>query len=212
MTKSISRKLAGSVLAAASLLALPACESAVGADMQSPAMASEMTVDSVRSMVSEWPEGSSKAAMAMIEKYGMPDGVTPTLLTWSNSGPWKWTRVFRDPVQHDFPMPHPDVLEQAINYDAPVDMFDELARYDGSVIVERTKGQMSARCDKEGANFLAINLANDVVTRQRTVEEARDYYARAMKTFMETNEMDPYMQGLAFQPPASAGDPGQSVM
>jgi hypothetical protein len=32
---------------------------------------------------------------------------------------------------------------------------------------------MSARCDKEAANFLAINLANDVATGVKTMEGAR---------------------------------------
>jgi hypothetical protein len=55
------------------------------------------------------------------------------------------------PVDHYFPVRHPDVLEQAVHYRVPTDKFDELAAYDGSVIVERTKGEISARCGKEGA-------------------------------------------------------------
>ena len=70
-------------------------------------------------------------------------------------------------------MPHPDLLEQFIDYQAPPEMYDELAVYDGSVIVERTKGEISARCDKEEMNFLAINLANDVAIGERTPDEAR---------------------------------------
>jgi len=46
-------------------------------------------------------------------------------------------------------MPHKDVLEQFVNRNVPVEKFKELAQYDGSVIVERTKGEISARCDKE---------------------------------------------------------------
>jgi hypothetical protein len=134
-------------------------------------------------------------------------------LIWFNNRPWKRTILYRDVVQHDFPIPHPDLLEQFIDYQAPLEMYDELAVYDGSVIVERTKGQMSARCDKEGANFLAINLANDVATGRRTVDDARTYYAMAMKTFMQTKRMDPYMQGLRFQPPrGNVGDPDRAVI
>ncbi len=70
------------------------------------------------------------------------------MLMWRNNGPWKWTRISRETIPHSFPMPHPDLLEQAIDYRVPVDMFDDLARYDGSVIAERTKGELSARCDK----------------------------------------------------------------
>ena len=42
-----------------------------------------------------------------------------------------------------------------------------MTAYDGSVILERTKGEMSAWCDLEGANFLAISLANDVASGEK---------------------------------------------
>ncbi len=179
-----------------------------------PRAQSTMRMDAagMQAMLASWPVASRMAAMDMMRKYGPPQGVSPFMLMWQNNGSWKWTRIFREPVQHNFPMPHPDVLEQAINYQVPVGRFDDLARYDGSVIAERTKGQLSARCDKEGANFLAINLANDVATSRRSVADARAYYARAMQTFKQTNRMDPYMQRLQFQPPASAGDPDRAVL
>lgn len=41
------------------------------------------------------------------------------------------------------------MLEQVIDYRVSPDKFDELARYDGRVIVKRTRGTMSARCDKQ---------------------------------------------------------------
>ncbi len=172
-----------------------------------------MGASNAQAMMAGWPESSRKAAMDMMQKYGPPQEVTRTSMLWRNNGPWKWTRVRSEEIAHNFPVPHPDVMEQAINYRAPPDMFDELANYDGSVIAERTRGELSARCDKEGANFLAINLANDVATRRRTVAEARQYYAAAMKTFMTTGRMDPYMQRLQFQPAAGqAGDPDVSAM
>lgn len=39
----------------------------------------------------------------------------------------------------------------------PVDQFDDLAKYDGSVIVERTRGEFSARCDHQEMKFIAID-------------------------------------------------------
>jgi hypothetical protein len=47
-------------------------------------------------------------------------------------------------------------------------------------------------------NFLALNLANDVASGKKTVEEARAYYARAAKEFMQ-GKMDPYTKQLQFQ-------------
>jgi len=133
-------------------------------------------------------------------------------LIWFNSRPWKRTILYRDVVQHDFPMPHPDLLEQFIDYQASPDMFDELAQYDGSVIVERTKGEMSARCDKEPMNFLAINLANDVATGARTVEEARQFYAETAMAFIEGTS-DPYVEGFVFEvPEGGTADPDEPAM
>jgi hypothetical protein len=161
-----------------------------------------------KKIIANWPNTSKMVAQEMIDKYGQPQGVTAEMLTWNNNGPWKKTMVSRDTVLHNFPTPHPDLLEQVIDYKVPTGKFDDLARYDGSVIVERTKGEMSARCDKEGANFLAINLANDVATEAKTTEDARAYYTQAMKTFKQSGQMDPYMQGFKFTlPTGNTKDP-----
>lgn len=150
--------------------------------------------------LSGWHEASREAATKMVEKYGPPAEETPTMLVWHNTGPWKRTIISKEAVQHNFPMPHPDVMEQVINYEVPPDKFDELAMYDGSVIVERTKGEMSARCDKEPANFLALNLAHDIVTGKQTVAGARQEYARQIKAMMG-GQPAPYTDGLKFTVP-----------
>jgi hypothetical protein len=191
---------------------LTGCSTAMGTTAPMAAAARPMGMASVQTMIASWPQASQMAAMDMMRKYGPPQEVTASMLMWRNNGPWKWTKVSRETIPHNFPMPHPDLLEQAIDYKVPVGRFDDLARYDGSVIAERTKGQISARCDKEGANFLAINLANDVATERRGVDDARAYYARAMKRFKASGQMDPYMQGLRFQPPANSGDPDRAVI
>lgn len=161
-----------------------------------------------KSIIESWPATSKMVAQEIIAKYGEPNGATAEMLVWNNNGPWKKTIVSRDTVLHNFPTPHPDLLEQSINYKVPLDKYDDMANYDGSVILERTKGEMSARCDKEGANFLAINLANDVATGQKTTEQARSYYTQAMKTFKTTGQMDTYMKGFVFTvPTGGTNDP-----
>ena len=133
----------------------------------------------------------------LISKYGTPDEVTNQVIVWRNKGPFMETKLFRTEIPHDFPMPHTDFLQQTISYKVPVGKYDELARYDGSVIAERTKGTLSARCDKEELNFLALNLAHDIVTGKRTVAEARDQYAKIAMKFKQGGT-DPYLQGLQF--------------
>ena len=167
----------------------------------------QMSLDEV---LASWPETPREVATTIMDKYGQPDGVTESMLIWHDTGPWKRTIVYRDVVQHNFPVPHSDLLEQFIDYDVPVEMFDDLAAYDGSVIAERTKGELSARCDKEVANFLAINLAHDVVTGQRSVEEARQFYADTMQAVMN-GETPPYTQAFQFELPSGTPNPDQPV-
>jgi hypothetical protein len=156
-----------------------------------------ITSNVVLTAIREWPAKSQEAAKAMIDKYGVPNEQTPTTLVWYATGPWKRTILYKDEVPHSFPKPHTDLLEQFIDYRVPVDKYDDLAAYDGSVIVERTKGELSARCDKEAMNFLALNLANDIVTGRRTVEQARQEYGRQVTAFMN-NRAESYTQGLQF--------------
>lgn len=148
-------------------------------------------------IIQNWPDVSQKAANSMIQKYGQPEITSDQMLVWFDNGPWKQTTVYREPEDHNFPMPHQDVLEQTINHEVPEDKFDELARYDGSVVAKRTFGELAARCDNEAANFVAINLANDIITGQRNVEEARQQYAQIMQQVMD-GEMPPYAQGFQF--------------
>src|SRR5918994_1793770 len=183
---------AGAVALGASVAFLPA-------EPASPAAPSREEVDRI---IAAWPQTPQKVARETITKHGSPSEATPSMLVWHGSGPWKRSILSRDEVPHEFPMKHTDVLEQFIDYRVPPDKFDELAEYDGSVIVERTKGEMSARCDKEEMNFLALNLANDIVTGKRSVSEARDFYAKTAMAFKQGNK-DPYTQRLQFQVPQS---------
>jgi hypothetical protein len=196
MSKRARRELA--LLGAVALLV--SCSGA-----QQPTGLRQPAPPDVNALIAAWPAKPREVATEMIAKYGRPHEATSTMLVWHGAGGWKHTILSRDEVPHAFPKPHTDLLEQSIDYRVPVDKFDELAAYDGSVIVERTKGEISARCDREEMNFLALNLAHDVVTGRRTVEEARRFYAETAMAFM-AGQRPPYTQRLQFA--ASAGGTG----
>lgn len=165
-------------------------------------------------VISGWPDASQKVARTMIEKYGLPDEATPSLLVWYDNGPWKRTVVYKEPVDHNFPIPHQDVVEQFVNYKIPSpDLADELATYDGSVYLDRTRGELSAKCDQEGANILALNLADDLMKGEKTVDEARQAYGDAIKQAM-TGKPPAIMTSLQFEPPSAeaAGDPDRAII
>src|SRR5690349_23901745 len=75
----------------------------------------------------------------------------------------------------------------------------ELAKFDGSIVVERTAGEVSARCHDEQANFLALNLMHDIVTEAKTAQEARNYYAKEFADYRR-KKATPYMERLHFAP------------
>ena len=173
----------------------------------------QMNESQMHSMMASWPASARMAAADMMKKYGPPQEVTATMIKWHNNGPWKYTMISKNETQHRFPVPHLDVMEQGINYRVPAAMFDDLAAYDGSVTADRTQGLLAARCDKEGANFLALNLAHDIVMKRKSVVAARAYYGRAIATFLKNGRMDPYMQRLQFTPPrGQTADPDIAVL
>lgn len=176
------------------------------AGMQKP------TKQSVMSIIGKWEKTSRFAALQTIQKYGPPAEATPTRLVWFDNGPWKRTVITNEPTNHDFPMPHQDVMEQTISYKVPPDKFDELAAYDGSVYVDRTRGELSARCDLEAANFIALNLAHDVVTGKRSVEDARKEYADLVVAKMTGKGSVPYAEKLVFEPERNAGFADKTTM
>jgi hypothetical protein len=154
----------------------------------------------VEQMMHDWGNVARKAARNMIEKYGSPNEAAPSRLVWYRNGPWKRTVVNRDEIPHNFPAPHVDVLEQVINYKVPVEKVSDLAAFDGSVIVERTKGEVAARCDLEAANFLSLNLMHDITRGSLTVEQAREKYAESISAYL-MNRPAPYSEGLLFELP-----------
>ncbi len=165
--------------------------------------------------IADWPKESREVANAIIKKYGEPHGASPEMLIWHRTGPWKRTIVHRDPVEHGFPVPHSDLVEQFVDYKVPTDKFDDLAAYDGSVVVARTTGELSARCDKEAMNFLAINLATDVAEGKKTVDQARQAYAEtAMKTMKAMKskkaQLPRDVRGFRFEmPDGNTADPDE---
>lgn len=162
--------------------------------------------------IRNWPEESREAANLVIKQYGEPNEVSATRLIWHRPGPWKRIIASQAFYQHDFPAPHIDSVESVIDYRVPPEKFSDLAAFDGSVIVERTAGEVSARCHDEQANFLALNLMHDIVTGAKSVQEAREYYAKEFADYRRKLPT-PYMDGLRFSPgDRSAADPDTRIL
>jgi hypothetical protein len=170
-----------------------------------------MAAQKASELIAVWPDDSREAAQLVIDRYSEPDEATETLLTWHSVGPWKRLVASRAFYRHDFPAPHIDSVESFVDYRVPPEMFTPLARFDGSVVVERTAGEVSARCHDEQANLLALNLMHDIVSGDRSPDDARRYYA---EEFLAARRKDPtpYMSGLRFEPGGDTTDPDERAL
>lgn len=163
-------------------------------------------------MIKSWPAESREAAQLVADKYGSPHESTDSRLAWFDVGPWKRIVASRTFSRHNFPAPHTDSVESVIDYHVPPELCTPLTKFDGSVVIERTAGEVSARCHDEEANLLALNLVNDIVNGRKTVQEARNYYA---KEFFDARRKlpTPYMEKLWFQSGSTAtADPDIRVL
>lgn len=170
----------------------------------------------VDEILDDWDQEAVDIVQPVLDEYGDPDEAVPSRLIWhheDDDAPWKETVMFRDPVPHNFPMEHPDYLEQSIDLQIPTDQYDEIATYDGSVMLERTSGEVSARCDEEALNLLAINLTYELVNSDMTVEDARRAYAEDAVAYKMEDEEPPRTQELQFDlPEGDQGDPDVEVV
>lgn len=168
--------------------------------------------ETVENILAEWPEEPAKIAERLIDKYGWPVEAAPSELLWNDIGQWKRTELYRDGVPHNFPKEHTDYLKQVIDYRVPPEKFDDLGQFDGSVYVDRTNGELAAKCDREEANFLALNLANDIITGEISVDDARKKYAVTLVKMMMGSKSE-YVQGLQFDVPRDKQrDPDESII
>ena len=151
------------------------------------------------------PKMSLAVAADLITKYGLPQESNSRQLTWYDNGPWKRTVLHREEVPHNFPYPHEDVLEQTLNYKVPVAKVADLVRYDGSLLIDRTRGELTVHCNNEQSNILTLNIADDIVRDERTVEQALAYHAQVVRG-VQIGEPETYPVKLRFKAPRLASD------
>src|SRR5215218_7123660 len=162
----------------------------------------EFTVEpeDVERISAAWPGPQQNVARQLLDKYGPPNEATPTRLFWHRNGPWKRTELTSDAVVHHWPAPHTDFLTQYIDYRVPPELTHLITMFDGSILVDRTRGEVAARCDSEAANVLGLNMVHELVTGKRTVEEARHTSEQSTVAYNAGREA-PYAERLLFEVP-----------
>ena len=169
-------------------------------------------LETARSIVDHWPDAPKMTAAQLLERYGPPHEATPTKLFWYMTGPWARMELTADHVLHNFPTPHVDYFTQFVNYEVHPQKASELAAFDGSVIVDRTAGQLGSRCDHEAFNTLTLNLAVEIIEGTRSVDDARELYAQTAAAYVMGRDA-PYAEQLLFTPATGdTADPDESVI
>lgn len=169
------------------------------------------TGQSATDVLASWPEKQRETGKLLIAKYGEPTVTGDRMLAWFNKGSFVKTVLLRDAQAHNFPMPHTDYLTQTVKHSARSARLGPLADYDGSVWYHRTRGELSAQCDNEDMNFLALNLSHDIITGKRSVANARAFYAKTAKAYMQGDRSSAYVKGLMFPVEANAADPDRTA-
>jgi hypothetical protein len=153
-----------------------------------------------------WPLASTVAIRSLTTKYGLPTSVTDEMVVWTNSGPFKRSVIYKEEVTHQFPKEHSDILQQTIDYRVPKEKIAQLFQFDGSLIVDRTKGELSARNERQEMNILSLNLADRIIRGEVNVEEARREYGRNAEAFAAGSE-GPIMTQFFFKAQGNTSDP-----
>jgi hypothetical protein len=151
-------------------------------------------------VVREWPELSQKMARAMIEKYGQPVRFNDDALVWEHNGSWQKSVVYRAAWPHSAAKKDVDYLKQTIGYRVPQEKIEDLRRFDKRLSVNTETNEVSFQSESEKTNFLALNLADEIVTEKRSVEDARDYFKKTAR-LAESGKSSQYTEGFLFPVP-----------
>lgn len=164
----------------------------------------------VLKLVSAWPAKSRHMANSLIQTYGTPHEATPSMLIWRYNGQWKRTVLHKEGVRHNVPHPHVDILEQTVDEKIQPALTSEVMIFDGSIVIDRTRGEMTAFCESEQANIFLLNLAHDIILEKKTAEEARKVLLDASDLF---HSMLPnsYRDSLRFEATVDTRDPDRST-
>lgn len=153
----------------------------------------------VESAMEDWPNQSRDVAEVIMKKYGLPDIASNDQLIWYDTGPFTRTIVTKRVVDDPSPIAHVDVLQQTINYNVPIEYIDELNLLDSTLVVDRSKGELTAQSDSEELNMLALNMADEVIRKKLDLSEAQKRYQLSFKDHKDGIHNN-YYADLKFKP------------
>lgn len=177
---------------------------AVGAPAEPPAAGSSggkpvTSVQTPESTIAGWPSLPQTTARLLIAKYGEPNTFDDGSLVWYDNGEWRKTVVYRKAPESFMGLHSRDILQQTVAYAVPDAKIGDLKAFDDRIKYDKASGEISAISENENLNFLALNLADEIVADRRSPQEARDFYRKTTK-LAQSGKSSAYTQGLLFRP------------
>ncbi|MFA7614258.1 MAG: hypothetical protein WCY48_08475 [Candidatus Caldatribacteriota bacterium] len=157
-----------------------------------------------------WPQSSIVAAKELITKYGNPTETTSDQLIWRNFAPFKEIIVHKNLYSSYFPLLHQNPVEHVIDYKASPDRISNVWNYNGSVVLNRTKGEMSAFGPNEEMNVLSMNLTHKIMTGEIDEDRAKVIHGQETLDFLN-GEKTSLTQSLIFGSQINTADAGEPV-
>jgi hypothetical protein len=196
MKRILGHALPSLVLLAAALVSLASLPPRGSASPnQPPDAAGGQTAEDI---IRHWPDLSRKTARALLEKYGPADASGPNALAWRGNGLWNKTVVYGRSTKYPRVDGEPAILRQIIGYRVPDDKLADLRRFDRRLVVDEAATEISFQSARESTNFLALNLADEIVHRRRTVAQARRFFRYAEQLRM-SGKSSKYENGFLFR-------------
>jgi hypothetical protein len=187
------------MVAAATTISLSAQTATQSDDViESKTVQTSASLRTPEKILQKWPERAHSIARVMIEKYGQPNRISVEALVWYNNAPWEKSVVYRKARPHSLFKPDKNFLEQTIFYQVPDDKINALRRFDQGIAVNEARDELSCRSESEDANFLALNLADEIITNKRGIKDARDFY-RQTQRLSQSGKTSPYMHRFLFE-------------
>lgn len=149
-----------------------------------------------KAVVSDWSNVSALAARRLMAQYGPPDDIRSGYLAWNRKGFWKRIIVW-DVAPPYVSGEEVGVIEHTIDYPLTARQEADLTAFSRRLIIDRDRGELSVRCDREENAFLSLNLADDVVRGLKTVAQARAAYTK-LPDLAASGNSPTYAQGLLF--------------
>jgi hypothetical protein len=146
-------------------------------------------VHEARGIISRWDAEPKLTAALMIERYGPPDRTDASELSWFRRAPWKRVVVHSDA--------HQGPLEDVVSYDLDSAKADRVMSLGRGVFPDPANSELSAQGRDEWRNILALNMADEVATGERSPREARRVYDKTAQ-LTASGKSSGYTAGLVF--------------